>query len=110
MRWAFENPAHFQVISTRALIDYDSPGLRDRNDLLRATMTQHMQTAAEQGHIQSGDGERYVLGLRALVYGLARMHIDGQLESWGRDPDRALDDSVAVLDQFMRAIKAEGAG
>lgn len=106
LRWAFANPAHFQVVSTRAMIDFDSPGLRDRNDRLRATMSTLMQQAAEQGRLRSGDPQAYVLGLRALVYGLARMHVDGQFASWGRVPDRALEDSLAVLDQFMLALQA----
>jgi AcrR family transcriptional regulator len=106
LRWAFENPAHFQVISARAVIDYDSPGLRDRNDVLRATMQRLMAAAAEQGRLRPGDLGRYVLGLRALAYGLGRMHVDGQFASWGLPPERALYDSLAVLDQFMRAIQA----
>ena len=106
LRWAFANPAHFQVVSTRAMIDYDSPGLRDRNDRLRATMRALMEDAAAQGRLRPGDLDAYVLGLRALVYGLARMHVDGQFASWGRVPQRALEDSLAVLDQFMQALQA----
>lgn len=106
LRWAFANPAHFLVVSTRSVIDYDSPGLRERNDGLRATMRQWMEQAAAQGRLKPGDIDRYVLGLRGLVYGLARMHIDGQFASWGRPPQHALEDSLAVLDQFMLAIQA----
>jgi hypothetical protein len=50
-------------------------------------------------------GDRYVLGLRALAYGLARMHIDGQFASWGPDPDQALDESLRVVELFVSAIQ-----
>lgn len=105
LRWAFENPGHFHVISTRAVIDFDSPGLRERNDRLRSTMRHLMAAAAQQGRLRSGDIDRYVLGLRALAYGLARMHIDGQFASWGQNPDEALDESLRVLELFVRAIE-----
>jgi hypothetical protein len=65
-----------------------------------------MEDAATQGRLRPGDLDAYVLGLRALVYGLARMHVDGRFASWGRVPQRALEDSLAVLDQFMQAIRA----
>jgi AcrR family transcriptional regulator len=106
LRWAFANPTHFQVISTRAVIDYDSPALRQRNDALRLTMSQLMESAASQGHLRPGDVENYILGARALAYGLARMHIDGQFASWGVDTDQALGASVEVLDQFIAAMRA----
>lgn len=105
LRWAFENPGHFHVISTRAVIDFDSPGIRDRNDRLRATMRQLMEAAAQQGRLRSADIDRYVLGLRALAYGLARMHIDGQFASWGQNPNQALDESLHVLELFVSAIQ-----
>jgi AcrR family transcriptional regulator len=106
LRWAFSNPTHFQVISTRAVIDYDSPALRQRNDALRLTMSQLMESAASQGLLRPGDVGRYVLGARALAYGLARMHIDGQFASWGVDTEQALGESLAVLDQFIATIRA----
>jgi len=106
LRWAFANPTHFQVISTRAVIDYDSPALRQRNNALQQTMTHLMQSAATQGYLRSGDVGHYVLGARALAYGLARMHIDGQFDTWGVDADQALCVSMKVLDQFIATIRA----
>ena len=106
LRWAFSNPTHFQVVSTRAVIDYDDPALRQRNDALRADMLQLMQAAAAQGCLRPGDVGQLVLGARALVYGLARMHIDGQFASWGVDSDGALRESMKVLDQYMASLRA----
>ncbi len=106
LRWAFANPTHFQVISSRAVIEFERPTLRDRNDALRATMHALMAEAAARGGLRPGDVGRHVLGGRALVYGLARMHVDGQFPSWGTDDAKALDESVAVLDQFIASIAA----
>ncbi|WP_342616654.1 TetR/AcrR family transcriptional regulator [Rhodoferax sp. GW822-FHT02A01] len=106
LRWAFANPTHFQVISTRAVIDYDSPGLRQRNNELQQTMMHLMQSAADQGYLRPGDVAQYVLGARALAYGLARMRIDGQFDTWGVDAEQALCESMKVLDQFIKTIRA----
>ena len=104
LRWAFANPTHFQVISARAAIEFDRPTLRDSNDGLRATMNQLLTAAAAEGLLSPGDVSRYVIGSRALVYGLARMHIDGQFPSWGIDSANSLNESIAVLDQFIASI------
>jgi len=106
LRWAFTNPTHFQVISGRASIEFDRPTLRDSNDGLRATMNQLLSAAATEGLLRPGDVSRYVLGGRALVYGLARMQIDGQFPSWGVDSADSLNESIAVLDQFIASISA----
>jgi AcrR family transcriptional regulator len=104
LRWAFANPTHFQVISARGAIEFDRPTLQGSNDGLRATMNQLLTQAAATGLLRPGEVSRYVLGGRALVYGLARMHIDGQFPSWGVDNANALTESIAVLDQYMASI------
>ena len=37
------------------------------------------------------------LGLRALVYGLARMHVDGQLPQWQVAPEAARHTLMATM-------------
>ncbi len=106
LHWAFTNPTHFQVISARDAIEFDRPELQGRNDGLRATMNQLLTQAAATGLLRPGEVSRHVLGGRALVYGLARMHIDGQFPSWGVDSANALKESIAVLDQFIASISA----
>ena len=106
LRWAFANPTHFQVISARASIEFDRPTLRDRNDELRARMNQLLNQAAAKGRLRPGDVSRLVLGGRALVYGLARMHLDGQFPSWGIESGDSLNESIAVLDQYIKSISA----
>jgi hypothetical protein len=34
------------------------------------------------------------------------MHIDGQFPSWGVDGANALEESIAILDQFIASISA----
>ena len=106
LHWAFSNPTHFQVLSARAVIEFDRPTLRDRNDGIRATMNQLLTEAAAKGLLRPGAVSRHVLGGRALVYGLARMHLDGQFPSWGVDTANSLNESLAVLDQFIASISA----
>ena len=106
LHWAFSNPTHFQVLSARAAIDFDRPTLRDRNDGIRSTMNQLLTEAAAQGLLRPGQVSRHLLGGRALVFGLARMHLDGQFPSWGIDTADSLNESLAVFDQFIASIAA----
>jgi AcrR family transcriptional regulator len=104
LRWAFTNPTHFQVISARAVIDFEGSNLRRRNDVIRAKMSALINQASAAGLLRPGDVERYQVVLRALVYGLSRMFIDGQFPSWDLDEGAALEESIATLDQFVAAV------
>ena len=48
LQWSFANPAHFQVIFSCALIDYEGSRLRGSNDLIRVKMHELMRDAASQ--------------------------------------------------------------
>jgi len=106
LRWAFANPTHFQVISARAVIDFEGSPLRQRNDAIRTRMNALMNEAAATGLLRPGDVGRHQIAARALVYGLARMYVDGQFPSWGLDESKALQESIAILDQFIASISA----
>jgi len=106
LRWAFANPTHFQVISTRAVIDFEGSMLRQRNDMIRIKMTALMNAASAEGLLNPGDVGRYQMAARALVYGIGRMYIDGQFPSWELNESAALEESVAILDQFITSIAA----
>jgi len=106
LRWAFANPTHFQVISARAVIDFEESSLRQRNDMIRAKMTALMNKAATAGLLRPGDVGRHQTAARALVYGLARMYVDGQFPSWGLNESDALKECIAIFDQFVASIKA----
>lgn len=107
LRWALGHPTHFHVISSRRLIDFDRATLRQRNDRIRESMNNLMQAASAQGLIRPGDVNRYVIGARALVYGIARMYLDGQFPSWELNEKSALEEATAVLDQHLAAISFE---
>ncbi|EFG2587060.1 WHG domain-containing protein, partial [Escherichia coli] len=90
--WALSNPTHFQIISSREIMDFATPSpIRARNDAIRAEMIvllEQMQTRGEL-HAQA-DLDQLVLAARAHVYGLARMAVDGHLPEWyDREPPRA---------------------
>jgi AcrR family transcriptional regulator len=84
LRWAITNPTHFQIISSRTLIDFDaSDSLRDQNEAIRRRMTDLLTQAQQRGQLAPNtDFDHLVLAARALVYGLARMVIDGHFPEW----------------------------
>jgi AcrR family transcriptional regulator len=84
LQWAITNPTHFQIISSRTLIDFDASGsLRDQNEAIRRKMIDLLTQAQQQGQLAPNtDLDHLVLAARALVYGLARMAIDGHFPEW----------------------------
>lgn len=110
--WARDYPEHFQVVSDRRLIDYDSSvSLRTDNDAIRA----HMQSLLSEA--LAGPGATAETGLaqltaRALVYGLARMVADGHMAEWEaasgqRQPSQATRVENRVLDYFIGLLQAQ---
>lgn len=84
LRWALANPTHFEVISSRTLIDFNSSDiLREQNDAIRRLMVSLLTQARARGQLSDDlDLDQVVLGARGLVYGLARMAIDGHFPEW----------------------------
>lgn len=84
LQWAIANPTHFEVLSSRKLINFhESDRLRSQNDAIRRLMIDLLTQAREQGQLCGDpDFDHLVLGARALVYGLARMAIDGHFPEW----------------------------
>ena len=109
LRWAAENPTHFAVVSNRSLIDYDgSAEMKRENEEIQALMGQTLDEAQRQGLAPSVDPATMKLTCRALVYGLARMRIDGHLPQWGvadgqggGQAERAME---AALDLFIAGL------
>lgn len=104
LEWAFVYPTHFQVISNRAVIDFEGSTLRARNDAIRQRMLDLIANASRRGLLRPGSPERHMLAARALAYGLGRMYIDGQFPSWGVSEQEALAESIAMLDQYLASI------
>jgi AcrR family transcriptional regulator len=84
LEWAIANPTHFQIISSRTLIDFAaSDRLRDQNEAIRRTMVDLLIQAQQHGELApDADFDHLVLVARAFVYGLARMAIDGHFPEW----------------------------
>lgn len=105
--WALDNPTHFQVISSRTLIDFaGSPMLTATNEALRLTVADLLMKAEAQGMLRTGlTIETLSFTARALVYGLARMGVDRIYPEWNiREPARAAMDEA--LDLFFSTIRA----
>lgn len=84
LEWAIGNPTHFQIISSRTLIDFDaSDSLRGQNEAIRRKMIDLLTQAQHQGRLAANtDFDHLVLAARAFVYGLARMVVDGHFPEW----------------------------
>jgi AcrR family transcriptional regulator len=105
LRWAMRNPAHFTIISTRAHFDHDGSGevSRDNAELIALT-GDLLAEAAAKGQLRPLDLATAKIAGRALVYGFARMHIDGHFPRWGvaeADIERTAE---AVLDLFVGGL------
>jgi AcrR family transcriptional regulator len=84
LHWAFSNPTHFEVITSRKLIDVQSsPSLQAQNEAIRIRMVNLLNEAQARNELAPGLAiDNVVLSCRALVYGLARMAVDGHFPEW----------------------------
>jgi AcrR family transcriptional regulator len=102
LRWAIRNPTHFQIISTRNLIDWDSSeSLKADNAAIRSLMEGTLVEAQRRGLLRTSDLAEAQIAGRALVYGLARMYIDGHFAQWGVDGETAERTAQNVLTHFI---------
>ena len=107
--WALQNPTHFQIISSRTLIDFNaSESLRRDNDTIRRVMEDLLTEAARRGLLAPDiDFASLVLSARAFVYGLARMYIDGHFPEWdtsGVAPEIAMKQALALYINNMKRL------
>jgi len=105
LRWAMRNPAHFEIISSRRSFDHDKDRdvSRDNSELIDLT-ERTLAEAFAQGQLRTDDLKRVQLAGRALVYGFARMNIDGHFPRWGVADADAERTAAAVLDLFIEGI------
>lgn len=103
--WAFRFPVHFQIISSRHLIEFEtSAALREGQNRVR-DLTVELISAARNVPLQNGvDILQLALMARALVYGLARMRIDGQFPEWDIEDDHAEQTALALVDLLVSLI------
>ena len=100
--WAFNNPFFFEAISTRRIYDLDaSRELTAANRAIQDRLDAAIAEGVDNGVVAASDAPQIRLAGRALVYGLARMRIDGQLSRWGVHETVALERAIATLDDFL---------
>ncbi|MCV9997793.1 TetR/AcrR family transcriptional regulator [Pararhizobium sp. YC-54] len=108
LAWALSNPTHFQIISSRSLIDFhDSPRLVEENEAIRVIMVDLIARAQREGRLRPGivPGD-LVFSSRAFIYGVARMWIDGHFEEW-RVERPVAEVMESALDLFIKMIDAQ---
>jgi AcrR family transcriptional regulator len=105
LRWAAHNPAHFEIISSGRYFDHDGAAeLSADNAELIAMSERLLAEAFAQGQLRRADLKTIQIAGRALVYGFARMQIDGHFPRWGvaaKDMERTAE---AALDLFIDGI------
>jgi AcrR family transcriptional regulator len=105
LRWAMRNPTHFEVISSRRFFDHDRATAisRDNAELIELT-ERTLADAFAAGQLRPTDLKQVQIAGRALVYGFARMNIDGHFPRWGVAGPGAEQTAEAVLDLFIEGI------
>jgi AcrR family transcriptional regulator len=105
LRWALHNPTHFRLISDRSLIDFEGSEVLHRENLeIRGLMEELLADAERRGMLRGVDVRLVPIAARALVYGLARMHVDGHLAQWDVAPDEAERQLQAALDLVISSL------
>ena len=105
LRWAMKNPTHFEIISSRRFFDHDqSAEVSSDNAELIALTERTLADAFAAGQLGQADLKQVQIAGRALVYGFARMHIDGHLPRWGVGDAEVEQMAAAVIDLFIAGI------
>jgi AcrR family transcriptional regulator len=108
LRWVERNPTHFQIVSRRDSIDFaGSAALVTDNAAIQSMMRAIFVEAREQGRLRPADLRLTEIVSRAFVYGLARMHTDGQFPSWDVAPDQTGAVMAAALSLFVSLLGPE---
>jgi AcrR family transcriptional regulator len=105
LRWAMRNPAHFEIISSGRYFDHDSAAdlSRDNAELI-ALAERMLADAFAAGALRTNELKPVLIAGRALVYGFARMNIDGHFPRWGVAEADAERTAEAILDLFIAWI------
>ncbi|WP_271530809.1 hypothetical protein [Bradyrhizobium sp. CCBAU 25338] len=81
-----------------------SPELARDNAEPVALTGRRLTDAAEQGLLRSADLKRIQIAGRALVYGFARMNLDGHLPRWRVEENEVERVAEGVLDLFIAGV------
>jgi AcrR family transcriptional regulator len=105
LRWALRNPAYFEVHATARLFDFDrATALHVDDNAIREATRRTVQDAASAGLLRSDDLALVQIAGRAMVYGFARMNIDGHFSRWGISAKEAERIGDAIVDLFIAGI------
>jgi AcrR family transcriptional regulator len=105
LRWAMRNPAHFEVISSGRFFDHDKAAELSRDNAEVIGMTERtLAEAFAQGQLRALDLKQVQIAGRALVYGFARMNMDGHFPRWGIADAEAERTAEAIIDLFIEGI------
>ena len=105
LRWAMRNPAHFEIISSGRHFNHDRAADLSRDNAELIGMTGRLLADAfAAGQLRVTDLKQVQIAGRALVYGFARMNIDGHLPRWGVAEADAERTAEAILDLFIEGI------
>lgn len=110
LRWAMQNQTHFEIISSRRFFDHDrSAGVSSDNAELIGLTERTLAEAFSAGQLATRDLKQVQIAGRALVYGFARMHIDGHLPRWGVGDADAERMAADIVDLFIAGIAKRAA-
>jgi AcrR family transcriptional regulator len=105
LRWAMKNPAHFEIISSGRHFDHDAAAALSRDNAELVALTERtLAEAFEKGQLKPADLKQVQIAGRALVYGFARMNVDGHFPRWGVARGEAGRMAEAVIDLFIKGI------
>lgn len=108
VRWAADHRMQFRLISSHPSLDVmQIPQLRRYLDSVVDLMTRMLERARDAGRLRDDeDIGMIVLSSRTFAYGLARMVVDGRMESWlpSRNPIEAAE--LAMADFVRRFARA----
>ena len=105
LRWAIRNPTHFEIISSARFFEHDKAAQLSRDNAELIGLTERtLADAAAQGQLRIADLKQVQIAGRALVYGFARMNIDGHFPRWGIAATEAERTAEAILDLFIDGI------
>jgi AcrR family transcriptional regulator len=103
LRWAMRNPAHFEVISSGRYFEHAREARLTKDNAEIIAMTEAvLADAFAQGQLRALDLKQVQIAGRALVYGFARMNIDGHFPRWGVVDAQAT--AEGILDLFIDGI------
>jgi AcrR family transcriptional regulator len=105
IRWAIRNPTHFEIISSRRHFDHDNSPAVSRDNAEVISLTERILAEAHaKGQLGSSNVKDVLIAGRSLVYGFARMSIDGHFPRWDVSEAEVDRTAEAILDLFITGI------